>query len=159
MIEIVEDGADGRIEAVEMQAVLIPGHNDSDEELDRMTGWVVEHLGNEAPMHFSAFHPAFKMVDIPPPPPRRSRARRIAMRNGVHYAYTGNVHDIAGGNTYCNHCATRLITRDSYVITQWTLGRNGCCQSCGESVPGVFESSHGTWGAKRMPVDLQRLSA
>jgi pyruvate formate lyase activating enzyme len=145
---------------MELTTLLIPGHNDSDEELDRMTGWVVEHLGNDIPMHFSAFHPAFKMVDIPPTPRATlARARRIAMRNGVHYAYTGNVHDIAGGNTYCNHCATRLITRDSYLITQWTLDRNGCCQSCGESVPGVFESNHGAWGAKRMPVDLQGLSA
>lgn len=145
---------------MELTTLLIPGQNDSDEELDRLTKWVVENLANDVPMHFSAFHPAFKMVDIPPTSPATlARARRIAMRNGVHYAYTGNVHDITGGSTYCNHCGRRLITRDSYVVTQWNLDRDGRCRSCGKSVPGVFESSQGTWGAKCMPVDLQSLSA
>ena len=120
-----------------------------------MTRWVVEHLGPDVPMHFTAFHPDYKMMDTPPTPPRTlTRAREIALRNGVHYAYTGNVHDEAGESTYCPHCGTRVIGRDWYLITDWNLDAGGRCGHCGGTIAGVFEERPGSWGARRLPVRL-----
>ena len=97
----------------ELTTLLIPGLNDSDAELDEMTAWVVEHLGRGVPMHFTAFHPDFKMLDRPPTPPETpTRARRIAQANGVLHAYTGNVHDTDGQSTYCARCGTSVIERN-----------------------------------------------
>jgi pyruvate formate lyase activating enzyme len=148
----------------EITTLLIPGENDSDAELDEMTGWVVEHLGPDVPMHFTAFHPDFKMMDKPPTPPSTlARARRIALANGVRYAYTGNVHDEDGGSTYCHGCGERLIGRDWYVLTAWHLDAEGRCESCGSRCAGRFEARPGDWGARRQPVRLrdfeQRLPA
>ncbi len=144
----------------ELTTLLIPGHNDSDEELSDMTEWVVENLGPDIPMHFTAFHPDWKMMDVPPTPPSTlTRARKIAMRNGVRYAYTGNVHDVEGGSTYCHQCGQTLIGRDWYVITEWNLTEGGRCDSCGTACAGVFESRPGTWGAKRLPVRLRNFAA
>ncbi|MEJ2509571.1 MAG: AmmeMemoRadiSam system radical SAM enzyme [Gammaproteobacteria bacterium] len=140
----------------ELTTLLIPGENDSDEELTEMTQWVAEHLGPEVPMHFTAFHPDWKMMDTPPTPPETlTRARRIAMENGIRYAYTGNVHDAEGGSTYCHHCGTKLIGRDWYVLSDWNLTDDGHCNSCGTPCAGVFEGPPGQWGAKRMPVRLR----
>jgi len=140
---------------LELTTLLIPGENDSDEELDEMTRWVVAELGPDVPMHFTAFHPDWKMMDHPATPPATlTRARQIAMANGVRYAYTGNVHDEAGGSTYCHHCGTRLIGRDWYEITDWRLTADGRCPSCGTTCAGVFEPRPGHWGARRMPVHL-----
>jgi pyruvate formate lyase activating enzyme len=139
----------------EITTLLIPGENDSDAELEEMTQWVVANLGPDVPMHFSAFHPDWKMLDHPPTPASSlSRARQIAMKNGVHYAYTGNVHDAAGGSTYCHHCGEKLIGRDWYVLSDWNLTADGRCTACGTPCAGVFEASPGHWGAKRMPVRL-----
>lgn len=139
----------------ELTTLLIPGLNDSDEELHRMTEWVVQNLGPDVPMHFTAFHPDFKMLDRPATPPGTlSRARDIAISAGVHYAYTGNVHDPAGGSTYCPACGHRVIGRDWYRITSWQLSDAGHCNHCGGVIPGLFEKTHGTWGAKRIPVRL-----
>ncbi|MGD2136396.1 MAG: AmmeMemoRadiSam system radical SAM enzyme [Gemmatimonadales bacterium] len=139
----------------ELTTLLIPGKNDTDAELDRMTGWVVEHLGPDVPMHFSAFHPDFRMMDVPPTPPSTlSRARRIALENGVRYPYTGNVHDMAGGSTVCHECGTLLIARDWYVLETWNLDDAGRCPACGTPCAGVFDGSPGTWGAKRLPVRI-----
>jgi len=92
--------------------LLIPGENDSDGELDQMTLWIVENLCSDVPLHFTAFHPDWKMLDKPHTPPATlTRARRIALANGLHYVYTGNVHDAEGGSTYCPHCGTRVIER------------------------------------------------
>src|SRR4029077_19751794 len=100
---------------VEITTLLIPGKNDADAELDAMTAWVVAHLGPEVPMHFPAFHPDFKMLDVAPTPPATlSRARDLALANGVRHAYTGNVHDRHGGATTCPKCGTVLIERDWY---------------------------------------------
>ena len=141
---------------LELTTLLIPGHNDSDEELDAMSRWVVEELGPDVPMHFTAFHPDWKMRDVPPTPPETlSRAREIAMRNGVRYAYTGNVHDEAGESTYCHQCGQKLIGRDWYVLTAWNLTPDGKCNRCGTPLPGVFEEKPGTWGARRLPVRLR----
>ncbi len=140
---------------VEITTLLIPGWNDSDEEIDAMTRWVVAHLGPDVPMHFTAFHPDYKMMDTPPTPPQTlTRAREIALHNGVHYAYTGNVHDEAGESTYCPHCGTCVIGRDWYVITDWNLTAEDHCGHCGGTIAGVFEDRPGTWGAKRLPVRL-----
>ena len=140
---------------VELTTLLIPDHNDSTEELEAMTQWVVRELGPDVPMHFTAFHPDWKMMDVPPTPSDSlTRAREIAMRSGVRYAYTGNVHDESGQSTYCHHCGTRLIGRDWYVITEWALTPQGQCPSCGTTCAGRFEAAPGDWGAKRMPVRL-----
>jgi len=140
---------------LELTTLLIPGLNDSDKELQEMTRWVVEHLGPDVPMHFTAFHPDWKMPDIPATPPATlAHARKIAMDNGVRYAYTGNVRDEAGGSTYCHHCGQRLIGRDWYVLTEWNLTADGRCNKCQTPCAGVFAEKPGTWGAKRVPVRL-----
>ena len=140
---------------VELTTLLIPGQNDSDKELDEMTRWVVEHLGADVPMHFSAFHPDWKMQDVPPTPPATlARARRIALGNGLRYAYTGNVHDLAGGSTYCHACGGLLIERDWYEIGGYNLTDDGHCRSCGASCAGVFDGPVGHWGRRRMPVHI-----
>jgi len=120
-----------------------------------MTRWVVNNLGKNVPMHFSAFHPAWKMLDIPPTPAATlSRARQIALDNGIHYAYTGNTHDKSGESTYCNNCGQLLIGRDWYELSQWNLNNKGCCNSCNTPCAGLFEKTPGNWGSKRQPVYL-----
>jgi len=120
-----------------------------------MTLWVVENLGPDMPMHFSAFHPDYKMKDIAPTPKDTLiKAREIAMKNGVRYAYTGNVHNQAGDSTYCHHCGTKLIGRDWYQLSEWNLDAGGHCVSCGTACAGVFESKPGQWGPRRQPVHL-----
>jgi pyruvate formate lyase activating enzyme len=139
----------------ELTTLLIPGLNDADAELDAMTGWVVEHLGPDVPMHFTAFHPDFKMMDRPPTPPETlARARRIALRNGVRHAYTGNVHDAEGQSTTCRGCGRRLIARDWYALDEYQLDDDGRCLQCGSLLPGVFDGPAGNWGPKRRAVPL-----
>jgi pyruvate formate lyase activating enzyme len=138
---------------VELTTLLIPGHNDSEAELDAMTTWVVEHLGPDVPMHFTAFHPDWKLTDAPPTPAATlSLARNVARRNGVRHAYTGNVHDAEGGSTWCHACGTLLIERDWYRLGHWGLDAEGRCNACGTPCPGVFEASPGTWGDRRQPI-------
>jgi pyruvate formate lyase activating enzyme len=140
---------------VELTTLLIPGENDSDDELDRMTRWVAEELGPEVPMHFTAFHPDYKMLDIPATPPSTlTRAREIALSNGVRYAYTGNVYDSDGGSTYCHECSALLIERNWYQLGAWNLDAEGHCSRCGTPCAGHFEAPPGTWGAQRLPVRL-----
>jgi pyruvate formate lyase activating enzyme len=111
-------------------------------------------------MHFSAFHPDYKMTDIPPTPPATlSMARRIAIKNGVRYAYTGNVHDERGGSTYCTGCNAILIGRDWYEITAWNLDDDGLCLTCGARCAGVFRGGPGRWGSQRRPVRLADYAA
>ena len=139
----------------ELTTLVIPGHNDSEREFDEMTGWVVEHLGPDVPMHFTAFHPDWKMLKVPPTAPETlSRAREIATRNGVRYAYVGNVHNKAADSTYCPNCKQLLIGRDWYELSDWELDANGCCVQCGTTCAGVFEKTPGSWGRKRLPVRL-----
>jgi len=143
----------------EITTLLIPGENDSEKEIDEMTQWIVEHLGPDIPQHFTAFHPDWKMMNKPRTPANTlTRARIIARENGLHYVYTGNVHDEKGASTYCSYCGTRLIGRDWYVITEWYLNNNGQCPNCGKPCPGVFEDNPGSWGANRMPVQLDVLA-
>jgi pyruvate formate lyase activating enzyme len=139
----------------ELTTLLIPGLNDSDGELDRLTRWVVDAIGPDVPLHFTAFHPDFKMRDRPRTPPETlQRARRIALGNGVHYAYTGNVSDLAGGSTSCPACGTLVIERDWYAIGEYRLTDDGRCLGCGTPIPGRFAGPPGGWGPRRMPVRL-----
>ncbi|MGD8856364.1 MAG: AmmeMemoRadiSam system radical SAM enzyme [Chloroflexota bacterium] len=139
----------------EITNLIIPGANDSDEELDAMTRWIHDELGPDVPIHFSAFHPDYKMMDRPPTPGSTlTRARQIAMNNGLHYAYTGNVHDREGDSTYCHNCGKRLIGRDWYVLTDWQLTADGRCPHCQTPCAGVFDPRPGDWGARRQPVRL-----
>ncbi len=145
---------------LEITTLLIPGHNDSDTELDALTRWVVGHLGPDVPLHFTAFHPDYRMRDTPPTPAATlTRARRIARQNGVHYAYTGNVHDREGGSTWCPDCGALLIERDWYQLGAWGLTEGGMCARCGGACPGVFEARPGNWGARRMPVRMRDVAA
>jgi pyruvate formate lyase activating enzyme len=140
---------------MELTTLLIPGYNDSEKEIDEMTQWVVDKLGPDVPMHFTAFHPDYKLMDAPRTPlSTLQRSRGIAMKNGVRYAYTGNVHDKAGDSTYCHSCGVRLIERDWYELGEWNLDANGHCTRCGAQCAGVFEEGHGDWGSKRQPVRL-----
>jgi len=140
---------------LELTTLLIPGENDSEKELDEMTSWVVDKLGPDVPMHFTAFHPDWKMRDLPATPASTlTRARDMALQNGVHYAYTGNVHDEAGGSTYCHQCGERLIQRDWYVLSDWQLDEDGRCKHCGTRCAGHFAASPGDWGARRQPVNM-----
>ena len=145
----------------EITDLIIPGENDSEKEIDEMTSWVVKHLGPDVPMHFSAFHPDWKMMDKPRTPKSTlARAREIALANGVRYAYTGNIHDFDGHSTYCHACNHRLIGRDWYELSDWNIcfGGNysGNCSNCGSRVAGVFEETQGDWGRKRVPVRFRK---
>ncbi len=142
----------------EITNLIIPGENDSEREIDEMTGWIVEHLGPDVPLHFSAFHPDFKMLDKPSTPPETlKRARRIATDNGIRYAYTGNVHDREGDTTRCHRCSADLVVRDWYELRSWHLARGGVCPGCGTACAGRFEDQPGNWGRQRRPVRLADL--
>ncbi len=140
---------------MELTTLLIPGYNDSDEELEQMCRWVVEHLGRDVPMHFTAFHPDFKLRDAPPTPASTlSRARRIALDQGVRHAYTGNVHDSEGGSTWCHGCGALLIERDWFRLGHYALDEHGRCRHCGTACPGHFSAEPGRWGRRRVPVSI-----
>ncbi|HVF59393.1 MAG TPA: AmmeMemoRadiSam system radical SAM enzyme [Thermoanaerobaculia bacterium] len=144
----------------EITTLLIPGENDSDAELDALTRWVAAELGPDVPLHFTAFHPDWKMLDKPPTPPATlMRARRIGLANGLRYVYTGNVHDEAGASTYCHGCGAVVIGRDWFTLTDWRLDAAGRCAACGTPCPGRFEPRPGTWGARRLPVRLAHAAA
>ncbi|HKJ70382.1 MAG TPA: AmmeMemoRadiSam system radical SAM enzyme [Gammaproteobacteria bacterium] len=138
---------------MELTTLLIPGENDSDGEIEAMAAWVRDELGPEVPMHFTAFHPDFRMLDYPATPPATlERARAIALKAGIRYAYTGNVHDKTGQSTYCHRCGQALIGRDWYQLSEWNLDASGRCSACGTPCAGVFESEPGHWGPRRLPV-------
>lgn len=135
---------------LEITTLLIPGHNDSEAEVAELAEWIVERLGPEVPLHFSAFHPDFEMNDVPPTPSGTlSRARSQALAAGLKHVYTGNVHDPAGQSTYCAGCGAMLIERDGYSIRRFALGADGRCPSCAHPLAGRFEAQPGRWGARR----------
>ncbi|MBY4675248.1 AmmeMemoRadiSam system radical SAM enzyme [Marinobacterium sp. CAU 1594] len=139
----------------EITTLLIPDENDSDPEIEALSRWVMDNLGPDIPLHFTAFHPDWKMMDKSHTPPETlQRARRIARQHGLHYVYVGNVHDSEGSSTYCPNCGLRLIERDWYQLGEWNL-KDGCCIHCGTEIPGRFEAEPGHWGARRQPVFLQ----
>jgi len=140
---------------LEITNLMIPGENDSPAETEAMCRWIAEKLGPDVPLHFTAFHPDWKMRDRPPTPPATlARARRIAQASGLQYVYTGNVHDRSGGSTYCHACGALLIERDWYELGEWNLTADGRCVACGAACAGHFAPRPGSWGAKRQPVRL-----
>jgi pyruvate formate lyase activating enzyme len=139
----------------EITTLLIPGHNDSADEVRKLSEWVMAKLGPDVPLHFTAFHPDHKMLDVPPTPPHTLKmARGIAREAGLNYVYTGNVHDEAGGSTYCPSCSARVIGRDWYKITLWRLRSDGRCSACGSEIVGAFEANPGDWGQRRLPIQI-----
>jgi pyruvate formate lyase activating enzyme len=123
----------------EITTLLIPGKNDSVDEIEREVAWILDNLGPDVPLHFTAFHPDFRMMDTPPTPATTlRRARRQALDAGLHYVYTGNILDAEGGSTYCANCGLVLIGRVGYHLTDWNLDASGACRSCGETLPGRF---------------------
>jgi pyruvate formate lyase activating enzyme len=139
----------------EITTLLIPGHNDADAEIEQQCAWLVEHLGADVPLHFTAFHPDFKMMDVPRTPPQTlRRARQIALEHGLRHVYTGNVHDPQGQTTTCTACGTEVVVRDWYVIGRYDLTDGGACRRCGTRLAGVYDGPVGSWGARRMPVRI-----
>jgi len=138
---------------LEITTLLIPGLNDSPEEISALASWVAGHLGEDTPLHFSAFHPAFRLTDRPPTPPSTlAEARRIALARGLRHVYTGNIDDPDGQTTRCHHCGAVLVGRDWYRLTAWGLDENGRCRACGTPCPGVFPAAPGAWGPCRRRV-------
>ncbi len=145
---------------LEITTLLIPGENDGDKELRQLCDWVFEALGPDVPIHFSAFHPEYKMMDKPKTPPETLfKARRIASDHGLRYAYVGNIHDIGRDSTYCHVCNSRLIGRDWYALKTWSLSERGECLTCGTKCAGVFDAAPGTWGRTRKPVNISNFQA
>jgi len=145
---------------LEITDLIIPGHNDSEKEIEEMTQWIVEALGPDVPVHFTAFHPDWKMLDVPRTPHATLiKAREIAVKNGIRYAYTGNVHDKKNQSTYCHNCGELLIGRDWYELSEFAItcegNYPGNCRKCGTQIPGVFDGPPGDWGRKRVPVRFQ----
>jgi pyruvate formate lyase activating enzyme len=146
----------------EITTLLIPGKNDSDAEIEALCAWIAQELGPEVPLHFSAFHPDWKMTDIPATPAATlARARRIAQKRGLHYVYTGNVHDTEGGTTYCPHCGKALIVRDWYQLLEYRVSADGHCGECGGAVAGRFQAFDlkQQFGPRRIPVRLAGAAA
>ncbi len=138
---------------LEVTTLLIPGENDSDSELHALCEWMLTHLGPDVPLHFTAFHPDWKMRTHPATPHQTlSRAREIAVSKGLHYVYTGNVHDMAGSSTWCPHCGVCLIERDWYVLGAVEVGRDGRCMRCGGAIAGRFDFPVQRMGAQRIPL-------
>jgi pyruvate formate lyase activating enzyme len=138
---------------VELTTLLIPGLNDGDDEISRMCDWIAEHLGTGVPLHFTAFHPDYKLTDIPETPPATlARARKIAIEAGLTYVYTGNVHDKAGDTTFCPSCGAALIVRDWYDINEYRLTADGHCPDCHAQIAGHYEAYTQAFGRQRIRV-------
>jgi pyruvate formate lyase activating enzyme len=124
---------------VEVTNLLIPGKNDDPEETRALARWVAEHMGADVPLHLTAFHPDFRMRDVPPTPPATlRRARDIALAEGLHHVYTGNVHDAAGQTTYCPSCGAAVIERDWHAVRRIRM-KGAACAACGTRIAGRFE--------------------
>jgi pyruvate formate lyase activating enzyme len=145
---------------LELTTLLVPGHNDSDAEIQALGTWVLKELGPDVPLHFSAFHPDWKMRDVPATPAATLvRARNIALKTGLHYVYTGNVHDVTGGTTFCPSCREALIVRDWYRIEAYALTDRGACPHCGTAIAGRFGTFSHPFGNRRIPVSMHRTRA
>jgi pyruvate formate lyase activating enzyme len=142
---------------MEITTLLIPGRNDSATEIDAESAWIADNLGPDVPLHFTAFHPDYKMMEVPPTPPETlRRARDIARGHGLRYVYTGNVHDAEGGTTYCPGCGRAVVVRDWYQMRRYQLTDGGRCVSCGTPLAGVFDGPAGQWGARQLPLSVLR---
>ncbi|HRV96112.1 MAG TPA: AmmeMemoRadiSam system radical SAM enzyme [Anaerolineae bacterium] len=137
----------------EVTTLLIPGHNDSHDEVAQLCDWFAANLGPDVPLHFTAFHPDFKMMDVSRTPAATlTRARDQALAAGLHHVYTGNVYDSAGQSTYCAACGQRLIERNWYNLGEWNLNVDGYCNNCGARLAGQFDARPGSWGSRRQRV-------
>ncbi|MDF3009410.1 MAG: radical family protein [Burkholderiales bacterium] len=144
----------------EITTLLIPGKNDSDEEIHAECQWIRDNLGADVPLHFSAFHPDWRMTDVAATAPGTlTRAREIAQLAGLNYVYTGNVHDARGGSTYCPSCESMLIERDWYRIGAYHVDEHGACKFCGTRLAGRFEKFGRPFGPRRIPVRLAQAVA
>ena len=140
---------------LEVTTLLIPGQNDSEAEIAQLCEWMAEQLGPDTPLHFSAFHPDFKLLDLPPTPPATLlRARRQAKAAGLHHVYTGNIRDPEGQSTYCGQCGELLIGRSGYTIRSFQLAAGGVCPRCATPLPGRFDARPGTFGSRRIPLTI-----
>lgn len=140
---------------LELTTLLIPGENDSEQECRDLCEWVFTALGPDVPLHFSAFHPDWKMRDKPRTPLETLlKARAIAIETGLRYVYIGNAHDKQASSTYCHHCGKLLIGRDWYELSDWHLDDNRCCKFCGAQCAGLFDSKPGNWGRQRLSVNM-----
>ncbi|MEW6514489.1 MAG: AmmeMemoRadiSam system radical SAM enzyme [Pseudomonadota bacterium] len=141
---------------VELTTLLIPGHNDSDAELKALSAWCYKELGPDVPLHFSAYHPDYKLDAPATPPATLQRARKIAMDAGLRYVFTGNVHDRGGDATYCPGCGKPVIERDWYEILSYALDDTGHCKHCGTAIAGRFGhfNKEEAFGSRRIPVHL-----
>ncbi|MFQ5508966.1 MAG: AmmeMemoRadiSam system radical SAM enzyme [Leptospirillia bacterium] len=138
---------------LELTTLLIPGENDSDEEITSLSRWVARELGEDVPLHFTAFHPDYRMLNVPPTPPDTlRRARNIALAEGLRYVYTGNVHDQEGGTTRCPDCGKPVIVRDWYEILDYHVSDTGHCEHCGGMISGRFTHFDHAFGNRRIPV-------
>jgi pyruvate formate lyase activating enzyme len=141
---------------VEITTLLIPGKNDSNAELEAECKWIRKELGLDVPVHFTAFHPDYKMPDIPATPAATlRRAREIALGEGLRYVFTGNVHDERGGTTYCPSCRAALIVRDWYRIEEYRVTTEGKCPDCGAAIAGRYGEFNGQFGRRRIPVAIR----
>jgi pyruvate formate lyase activating enzyme len=140
---------------LEITTLLIPGENDSDQELHALSEWVFDQLGPDVPLHFTAFHPDYKMRDKPHTPHATLiKAYEIARATGLSHVYVGNVRDRVRASTYCANCGERVIGRDGYVISDYKLDGDGVCRNCRTHLAGVFDNAPGHWGARRVPVRM-----
>jgi len=109
-----------------------------------MCAWIAENLGLDVPVHFSAFHPDYKMTG-------KQRTPTQTLKHGLRYVYTGNVHDEDGGSTFCHGCGATLVGRDWYELTAWGLTSDGRCATCRTPCAGVFDGPPGTWLGPEAP--------
>lgn len=140
---------------LEITTLLIPGKNDSDEELTAMSEWIYKELGPDVPVHFSAFRPEYRMSDVPATPTATLiRARNIALKAGLNYVYTGNVHHADGDTTFCPKCHTPIIVRDWFQINLYRLSPDASCPDCGTQIAGRYEAKVDDFGRKRIPIAI-----
>jgi len=140
---------------LEITTLLIPDENDSTRELEELSQWIGQHLGDTIPLHFSAFHPDWKMLSTPRTPESTlKKARQIAIANGLKHVYTGNIHDTEGDTTYCSQCHTPLIVRDWYQLEAYQLTPDALCPKCGTICAGHFDEKPGIWGQRRQRVRI-----
>ncbi len=120
---------------VETITLVIPGRNDSPEEITQIVRWVRDNLGVNTPMHFTRFHPMYKMEDAKPTPVETlEMAHDIAKKEGMRFVYTGNVPGHKYENTYCPKCNSLLIDRTGFRVSAIRI-KDGKCPQCGEGVP------------------------
>ncbi len=145
---------------LEISVLLIPGRNDADDPIRRLSGWVAETLGPDTPVHFVAFQPGSRMRDsVPTPPAALRRARALAWAEGLRHAYTSDTRDVAGNAVLCRGCGGPVVERDWYRVSSWHLAADGRCEACGAALAGRFEAGFGSWGPQRRSVDLDAVTA